>query len=41
MSQNIERFMQTKISFDLEKNGHHTPSGLGDKSTVVVRQKGR
>ena len=27
-----------KISFDLGKNGHHRPSGLGYRSIVVVRQ---
>ena len=43
MVQNIERSMWMKISFDLEKNGGHTPvvSSLGGRSNIVVRQAGR
>ena len=36
-----ERFIWTKLSFDLKKNRLHIPSGLGNRSIIVVRQKGR
>ena len=36
-----EKFMQTEMNFILGKNGGHTPSSLGSKSIVVVRQAGR
>ena len=38
MAQNKESFVQIKISFDLGKNAHHTPIGLGARLIVVVRQ---
>ena len=36
-TQKIEKFMRTKISFDLGENGRHRPSDLGGRLTVVVR----
>ena len=33
----IEKFMWTKISCDLGKNRCHRPSGLGSRSTAIVR----
>ena len=38
MAWKIERFVQIKRNFDLEKNGGHTPSSLGGWLIVVVRQ---
>ena len=40
MTQKIERFMQTKLSFDLGKNEGYTPSSLRGRSIVVIRQAG-
>ena len=36
-STKIERFVQTKISFDLGKNGGNMPCALRGRSIVVVR----
>ena len=33
-----ERFVRTEINFTLGKNGGYTPSSLGGRSIVVVRQ---
>ena len=33
-----ERFVWTEINLVLEKNGGNTPSSLGSRSIVVVRQ---
>ena len=38
MALKIERFVQTKIYFDLERNGHHRFSSVGGRSFVAVRQ---
>ena len=38
MPQKQERFMWMEINFVLEKNGGHTPSSLGSKLIVMVRQ---
>ena len=35
------RFVRTEINFVLGKNGGHTPSSLGGRSIVVIRQAGR
>ena len=40
MTQKIERFMQTKLSFDLGKNEGYTPSSLRGRSIVVIRRAG-
>ena len=33
--------MLIRINFDLGKNGHHRPSGLGRSSVIVVRQQNK
>ena len=34
----IEMFIQTKLNFDLRKNGCHRSSGLGSELIVMVGQ---